>query len=196
MSAKGSGVAMIHENLRAVRQAERELVRLLAIDPSPDFAANVRARIVQQGNSRRWHFRWEAAAAVAILTAAALMAADILRGPAGTQPPVAARVTSAPAQPSKPLDPPVVPSAVQLAGSVRRAVQLRSRTMVLVPPDAERALQRVVELAATGALSAGAAEPPGPLTETSAPPVAPIVVEELDVSDIAVPGDATEDEID
>jgi hypothetical protein len=200
MSAKGSSGAMTHEDMRAVREAEGELARLLAIDPSPDFAAHVHARILQQGNSRRWHFRWDLvsrlAAAAVLVTAAAFMAAHILRAPAGTQPPVAAPAISAPAQPGNPLDARLPLPAVPLREPVRPTVPLRSRTMVLVPPDAQRALQRVVELAAIGALSAGAAELPAPLTETPSQPVAPIVVEEIDVIDIAVSGDAMEDEVD
>ena len=196
MSAKGSSGAMTHEDMRAVRHTEGELARLLAIDPSPDFAANVRARILQQANSHRWYFRWDAAAAAVLATAVAFMVADILRAPAGTQAPVATGVTSTPAQPSKPLDAPLGPAAVQLHGPVRRTVSLKSRTTVLVPPEAQRALQRVVELAATGALSAGAAEMPAPVMETPTPPVAPIVVEELDVIDIPVSGDAMQEGVD
>jgi hypothetical protein len=71
-------------------------------------------------------------------------------------------------------------------------VPLKSRTQVLVAPDARRALQRVVDLAATGALIAAAAELPAPLMEEPERPVEPIVVEELDVLDIAVSGDVME----
>jgi hypothetical protein len=194
MSAKGSSGAMTHEDMRAVREAEGELARLLAIDPPPDFAATVRARILQQGNSRRWHFRWHAAAAAVLATAVAFVAADILRAPTRTQAPVAGRVATPPAQPSTPLDAPLPRRAVPLRGAVRRTVPLKTRATVLVPPDAQRALERVVELAARGALSAGAAELPAPLAETPTRPVAPIVVEELDVIDIA--GDAMEDGVD
>ena len=196
MSAKGSAGAMTHEDRRAVRQAEAELARLLAIHPSSDFAARVRARVVRQRNSRRWHFRWDAAAAAVLVIAVGFIVADVLRAPADTRPPVSAPVISAEAQRGLAVDAPVVPGAVQLPVPVRRTVPRKSGTVVLVPPDAERAMQRVVELAAIGALSAGAAELPGSLTGTPAPPVAPIVVEELDVVDIVVPGDTTEDDVD
>jgi hypothetical protein len=196
MPAKGPGGAMTHDDMRAVHQAEGELARLLAVDPSPDFAAGVRARILQQGNSRRWHFLWDAAAAAVLVTATAFMAAHLLRAPAGSPPPVVAPVTSGPVQPAKPLDAfPPLPAA-PLRASVRRSNAPKSRTPVLVPPDARRALQRVVELAATGALSAGAAELPAPLTEIPARSVAPIVVEDLDIIDIAVSGDVMEDGVD
>jgi hypothetical protein len=192
MSTKGSGGEMTLDDMRAVRRAEGELTRLVAIDPSPDFAANVRARIVQQRNRRRRDFRWAAAAAAVLVTAAAFMAAEVLRAPAGTQTPVAAPVTSAPADPDKPFDAFVPVPAVQLRRPVRNTVPLKSRTQVLVAPDARRALQRVVDLAATGALIAAAAELPAPLMEEAERPVEPIVVEELDVLDIAVSGDVME----
>jgi hypothetical protein len=184
---------MTDEDIRAVRRAEGELALQLAIDPSPDFAANVRARIVQQRNRSRRDFRWAAAAAAVLVTAAAFMAADVLRAPAGTQTPVAAPVTRGPAPPETPVNTRRPLPAVLALEPVRHSVPLKSRAQVLVPPDARRALQRVVDLAATGALSATAAELPAPLTEEPERPVAPIVVEELDVIDIVVSGDATED---
>ena len=199
MSAEGPGGAMTYEDRRAVHLAEMELARLLAVDPSPDFAATVRARILRQAGSRRWHFRWDSmslAAAAVLVTAAAFMAADILRAPAGIQAPVAGPVTRVVAQPGKPVDAPLPPRIVQFRGPIRRSVPLKGRTIVLVPPDAQRALHRVVELAANGALSTGAAELPAPPTETPTRTVAPIVVEELDVMDIAVSDDAMEDGVD
>ena len=57
MSGKGSSDAMTHEETRAVGLAEGELARLLALDPSPDFAAKVHACILQQAGTRRRHFR-------------------------------------------------------------------------------------------------------------------------------------------
>jgi hypothetical protein len=196
MSAKGSSDAMTPEEIRAVGLADDELAHLLEIDPSPDFAAKVRARILREPNRRRRHIRWDAAAAAVLVTAAALMAADVLRAPAGIGTPVAVPVISAPAQPSKRLEAPVVLPVVQSRDPSPRTVPPKATTMVLVPPDAQRALQRVVELAARGALSAGAAEPPEPLAESPARRVAPLVVEDLDVGDITISGDTLKDGLD
>jgi hypothetical protein len=186
---------MTQEERHVVGLAEGELARLLAIDPSPDFAAKVRARIFREASTRRQYFRWDAAAAAVLVAAASLMATDVLRAP-GIRARVVAPVISAPARAREPLDAPVVRPVVQSRGSAPRTVPPKRATMVLVPPDARRVLQRVVDLAATGALSVGAAELPAPLTESLTRPVAPIVVEELDVVDIAVSGDTLEDGVD
>jgi hypothetical protein len=186
---------MTHEETRAAGLAESELARLLAISPSPDFAAKVRSRILQRANSRQRHFRWNVAAAAVLVSAAAFMAAGILRAP-GIRTPAAAPVISAPAQWSRPLGAPGLTPAIRAREAAPGAVPTKGTTIVLVPPDAQRALQRVVDLAATGALSAGAAALPAPLTEAPTRPVAPIVVEELDVIEIAVSGAAMEDGVD
>jgi hypothetical protein len=187
---------MTPEEIGAVGLADDELAHLLEIDPSPDFAAKVRARILREAYGRRQHFRWDAAAAAVLVTAVALMAADVLRAPAGIRMPVAVPVISAPAQPGSPLEAPVVLPVVQSREPSPRAVLTKATTMVLVPPDAKRALQRVVELAAGGALSAGAAELPEPLTESPARRVPPLVVEDLDVGDITISGDTLKDGVD
>jgi hypothetical protein len=196
MSAKGSGDAMTPEEIRAVGLVDDELAHLLEIDPSPEFVARVRARILREANSPRPHFRWDAAAAAVLVTAAAWMAADVLRAPAGIRTPVAVPVISAPAQPGKLPEAPVVLPVVQSRKRSPRTAPTQGTAMVLVPPDAERALQRVVELAASGALSAGAAELPEPLTESPARRVAPLVVEDLDVGDITISGDTLKDGLD
>jgi hypothetical protein len=187
---------MTPEEIRVVGLADDELAHLLEIDPSPDFAAKVRVRILRDGDSRRRHFRWDAAAAAVLVTAAALMAADVLRAPAGIRTPVAVPVSSARAQPSTVLEAPAVVPVVRSRAPSARTVPPKDTTMVLVPPDAQRALQRVVELAARGALSAGAAELPEPLTESPARGAAPLVVEDLDVADITISDGTVDDGLD
>lgn len=72
------------EELRAI---DRELSRLLAVNPSPEFAARVRTRIEQQPESALGWWRW----AVASFAVAAVILAVVTvtqRTPAG-RPPVA-----------------------------------------------------------------------------------------------------------
>ena len=72
---------------RAVAAAEADLNRLLAIEPSPEFAAKVRARIREPQKARGWSTGW---LGLALASAAALFVA--MGDPAGWRVPKSAPV--------------------------------------------------------------------------------------------------------
>jgi len=64
---------------RMVAVAEADLDRLLSVEPSPEFAAKVLARISEPRADRRWRAVW---VGLALASAAALVIAFALRDPA------------------------------------------------------------------------------------------------------------------
>jgi hypothetical protein len=67
---------------RVVAAAEADLDRLLALEPSPDFAAKVLARISEGHPARGWRAGW---AGVALAAAATLVIAFMLRSGSGAR---------------------------------------------------------------------------------------------------------------
>jgi hypothetical protein len=58
---------------------EREIEAALAVDPSPEFLAKVRARVAQEERPVRWPLRWQWAGA--LVTAVVVMAVYVSKGP-------------------------------------------------------------------------------------------------------------------
>jgi hypothetical protein len=196
---------MTEDDERMLAVAERDLERLLSVEPSPDFAARVRERISDEA-ARRWSPGWWWPAAAAAVFAAAL-AVTIPRSSVVPDRSIArpsiGRDVSLPA--SNPAPPRIAPGSRPVARTgVDTASRLGSRHApatptepleVLVPTDQTRALARLVEMARTRAVDADAfafhaQQVTGNDSERA---VAPIVIHELDVPLIAVEGGGVED---
>ena len=163
-----------------------DLRRALAIDPSPEFMPRVRARIAaERGASGAW-LGWRAALAGAALGTVAIGAVwhgNVARPPLRPQTEEVRRgrdiaLATEPAREivrvrAASIDPP--------AARAGRAV--RAEPEILVPPDAARALARVLELARTGALHAAAA-PPADAPVPEGLEIAPIVVPSVPVVNV------------
>jgi hypothetical protein len=76
---------------------DREMQTMLAVDPSPEFVARVRARIAEESHSSRWWTSWTfaAVAAAAAVAIAAFVArpAEQTTSPARVAPDIASAVT-------------------------------------------------------------------------------------------------------
>lgn len=210
MSDERTVGAMTEDNERVLAVAERDLERLLAIEPSPDFAARVRERISDEASRRRSPGWWFPAAAAAAVCAAALAVtiprSTVVREPSTAATPTIGRDVPLPA--ANPAPPPIAPigRSVALTGAgtanrfnSRQAAAAPAEPLeVFVPADQTRALARLLEMARTRAVDARvfAFDAQQTTGDDSAQAVAPIVVHELDVSLIPVEGGGGEDTTD
>jgi len=159
------------EELRAI---ERELSQVLAVEPSPEFAARVRARIEQQPAPAfgwsRWAIASFAAAAVIFVTVVAVTR----RTPAGHP------VVTVHADVTLPHDPDRVPESRTADGRETRRIRpvRTAQPEIMIDPSLAQAIRRLV--AEQRVLPE---VPPGPSLE-------PVVVEPLKVPEIAGTGGA------
>jgi hypothetical protein len=177
---------------RDARDLDAALRDRLAVEPSADFSRAVRARIAHRETvaSRGWW--WSAAAVVA----AGLVLIAILRGVPERDRPETPSAPSTPPRgtlsrreiPSAPLAPPrEAPSRreIRFAPSAppREALSPR-QPVVLVPPDQQRAIARLIELIRTGAIDP--AQLPATTATTATPP--DLMVAPLNIEPLAAPG--------
>jgi hypothetical protein len=167
----------------------RELQAELAVTPSPEFAAKVRARVAEQP-ARGWFGGWRVVAASVAVVAGAVVAVVMWRGGAAAShvaaPPA---VTKLAASPPAAVEPPALPMVAatrqpRLARPAAVAVRtaLRPEPEVLVPPDERIALTRLLVALKEGRAFVPAAESlfdeqTGELKPLAA--IAPLVVEPL-----------------
>jgi hypothetical protein len=71
MSRNRSISALTDDEHRLVAAAEQDLSRLLSVEPSPAFAANIRARVSEEERPGQWRGRWAPIALVASVVAIA-----------------------------------------------------------------------------------------------------------------------------
>jgi hypothetical protein len=166
-----------HVTEEELRTVDRELSQLLRVEPSPEFAATVRARIAIEAAPRSgwriWAFASAAAAAAIVFTALALTRTAPASSPASAaradihlsrvpQPPMVKKATSAP-----------VVRTVRRRPVSDPANGQRSEPEVLFDPALASAVRRL------------AAEQPALPEVPPEPSLEPVVVEPLKVSDIA-----------
>ena len=186
-----------------------ELRALLAVEPSPEFAAGVRERLrTEHVSDSRWKWAWIpfAAAAVVVLAIYAVVSREAVIPP---DPPVVAtgpaRVpqTSAAASPSPTTQPKPDRSAPTVAQPersprIRRRIPIERQRVVatvinrgdpeiLIDSSQKAALVRLIAMTQRGTMVAsGLAEPTdAPISVTQAVEVAPLVVDQLQVPPIA-----------
>lgn len=170
----------------AVQELEQELRRALSIEPSPEFAGKVRARItkpVSASGGRTWEW---AAAAVCILTLALgwrlaggpgeeIAAVPDARASADVR--LDREPAPAEARPERPAPPTHDRRQVTAAAIPIAPPQPRAEPHVVVPPGNARALTKLLALARSGGVDEESLRP-------AVPPATPVT---LDVAPIVVP---------
>jgi hypothetical protein len=205
--------ALTDDERRLMDTIEADLDREMAVEPSADFAARVRARISEPEPNGGWSVPWRFAAAAVLTIATGLLLASWRGGPAGMDSPAIATghdvALPAPSVPA----PIVATSRPPDARSVRipsrqTAIAPVVEPEVLVPPDLRLAIGRVMEMVRAGTLNERTFPAPTPARTERAPgaaaertaatgeepvePLAAMVVEELQVPPINAAGGGVE----
>ena len=172
---------------RVVAAAEADLNRLLSIEPSPEFAARVRARISEPQAARGWGAGW---LGLALASVAALIIA--VGDPVGWRVPKSPPIPVQPAVTSAGRGLKTAPIPLETAGtSVRRGLKTapgpvgRNRAAspeVLIDPLLAQAIQRLANSRRTIPLEEPEASLP-PISDASVPSV---VVEPLTVPELVL----------
>jgi hypothetical protein len=190
MSVQHAIDALTDEERRLMETIEADLDREMAVEPSPDFAAKVRARINAADRDRGWSFPWALAAAAVLMIAAGILFASWRGTPAGRDAPAIATGRDV-VLPAPELSPSIVATIRPPDARVVRVPPTQAANApvvepeVLVPQDLRLAIGRVMEMVRAGTLKEQAfpAERAAATVEESAEPVA-MVVEELQVPPI------------
>src|SRR4029453_13133068 len=170
---------------RVVAEAEAELDRLLSIEPSPEFAAKVRARIAAEPPARNWNWGRllvPVAAVAAVVIVVTLSSTGSDRGP--EQPLATSRQNDIVLNPEKPTETPVIVTikAVTDAGSkVRRVPVPEEKPEIIIDPAIGDAIRRLALAARSTLLDGSKGESiAAPNAESETLPVAqPLNVPEL-----------------
>jgi hypothetical protein len=176
---------------------EADLDREMAVEPSADFAARVRARISAADRDGGWTFPWAALAAAAVLmVVTGILFASWRTTPAGRDSPAIATGHDVALPASRLAAPGVATSRPPNARVVRIPPTLAANAPaaepeVLVPPEFRLAIGRVMDMVRAGTLNERVF-PAAVAVEESAEAVAPMVVEELQVLPINVTGGGIE----
>ena len=179
-----------------VDQFERELRDALAIEPSPDFARQVRARIAARRPSRiRWTVGLAAAAVcvVAVGLGVWVRPADVRPGPTQN-----ARHRDVHLNAEIRLKATVAP--VDEVTDTPRTTYVRLRPQperiaepeVIVPPDRALALARLLQLAREGAVDEQTLQPVAAAASPATLEIEPLIVVPIPVAEIETPSAATQ----
>jgi hypothetical protein len=162
-----------------ITEVDRDIQRLLAVDPPPEFQARVRIRLSEEPQRSRLGIGWFVSGAAGLAAGAVL--AVFISSPDDVAPrapdPVAPAVQ--PAAAAEPAPPPSVEQAVAFAPAPIRG----SRTdMVLVPAAEREAFRRFVRTVTETGLAYSAASAPRDEAPLSVPEITiePIVIEPID----------------
>lgn len=171
---------------RIVAEAEADLQQLLSIEPSPEFAARVRARIDDHREPRAPRWGW---IGLAIVTAAALVLVAVLRtndSSSATKNAEIVRRSDTPL-PVEHVQPPVITGAhnVAIRKPSRHAVEAPASPDVIVDPAMTAAIQRLAAAAKNTILDASNGESIAADAHAAALPIAePLKVPELVLSPV------------
>jgi hypothetical protein len=187
MSVEHAIDALTDEERRLMETIEADLDREMAVEPSPDFAAKVRARINAADRDRGF-----------LMIAAGILFASWRGTPAGRDAPAIATGRDV-VLPAPELSPSIVATIRPPDARVVRVPPTQAANApvvepeVLVPQDLRLAIGRVMEMVRAGTLKEQAfpAERAAATVEESAEPVA-MVVEELQVPPINPAGGGVE----
>lgn len=145
---------------RPLTDAEAELRILLDVEPAPEFAARVRARVANQPMAGRWRLAPWAAVAATVVVAAGLGVTALRWQPAAPEVPQPQDVNlplvrSAPRQdlPSPgPEEPRRQPARLARRGAAVAPTPRLAEPHVLIDPRQQQGLTRLLELARAGTL--------------------------------------------
>jgi hypothetical protein len=169
---------------------DREIESLLAVDPSPEFVACIRARVADQPVASGWRWQLPMAAAVAVT---AIVVAIVMWRPTATGPSVVAPVQEASVTRPVPPVPSVVAQApqdsarvsahraVDRGASQRVAMPVAPLPEVLIPENEKRGFELLLEELSDQKSAAVIAEVASGRT-TPGPPwldIAPVSIEPL-----------------
>jgi hypothetical protein len=121
---------LAREDQRIVAEAEADLQRLLSIEPSPEFAARVRARIHEPREPRASRWGW---IGLAIATAAALTVAAMIRS--NQSAPASQRVENVRLPDTILRDVPPERATLPPSTTPRRRVAVTTRTAAAASPE-------------------------------------------------------------
>ena len=167
---------------RVVAAAEADLGRLLALEPSPDFAARVLARISEARADRRWPASWFG---LALTSTAALIAVGTAITLRQHMPVVDVPMVSSPARtdtilPAAPLVIAPVVAARHVAPAPSTPEPQAAEPEVLVSDERRLAIARLLASASSGTLDPRLFSKSAPAPEEDGrAEVAPLIVEEL-----------------
>ena len=170
---------------RAVAAAEADLERLLSIEPSPEFAAKVRARIAAEPPVRSWNWgRLLVPVAMAAALVIVLTHSTTWRGHGPEQPVATARQTDIVLNPDTPTETPAavtIQAAADGGSKVRRAPPPEEKPEIIIDPAMSDAIRRLAVAARSTVLDGSKGESIAvPNAEAETLPVAePLNVPEL-----------------
>ena len=170
-----------------VSEIEAQLRQAMSIQPSPDFARKVRARIDERRVDRdRWTWRWAAAAACILAVAIGWRMAnrtdDVEPAQIGRErKAVDVRLAAAPTPSVRER-----PTAIPRHPPATRTSQQPdiSQPEVIVPEDNARAVARLLALARSGSITEERLTPVVPTASPATLDVAPIVVPEISLPEV------------
>ena len=176
-------------------QLKREIEDALSVEPSPQFAAQVRARIAESPQPSRFWIRWSVAAAAGLAAAAVVTLVFFdLREPGFSEPvkvatPVHAHVKEAPLMP--------VPEPTVTPGKARKPSSTQEPEVVIDPREVagfrkfvEGVQEDRIDLTKLIELQQAAAKP-APVEEIALMPIGdltPIVIESLSIGTRRIEG--------
>ena len=170
------------------RALDRELQSILAVDPSPEFAARVRTRIASEPQrSAAWSMWMFAAAATAVVAIAVVVSRGVPREGAAASKPLASRVLTPMAFAVSDINrglmlPHALPGpAPQAASLAATAMPQRAADEILVDPREAAAIRALIRRVRTGGIDLA------PVLNASTPTameLAPVV--EITILDIAI----------
>lgn len=173
---------------RLAGEVEAHLDRHLAIEPSPEFVARVRARIGRQRAERRWGATWIvvafASAAVIVVAAATVLRPD--------NPRADVRVAHGPGLPdtllpAAPVVPMLVTASPHLAGVRPQPVRQVTEPEVLIDTSLAEAIRRVAAQARGKVAGPKAFENMGSSPSETQLSVPSVVVDPLNVPELVLP---------
>lgn len=137
------------DQIDQIDEIDRELASLLAVEPSPDFRAKVRARIASEPAPKRWYLQWRlvgaGVAAVSVLIATAVGGVNRRQH---DSPARIAMVTPAPEVPA--IVHASTPAPRIAAPRVQRRTRRRTQLEVLVAPSEARGWRQLAAIVDDG----------------------------------------------
>jgi hypothetical protein len=169
---------------------DREMESLLAVEPSPDFLARVRARVAEEPLPRRWRTSWMFASAAAVAAAVVALLAwpaseQAPSRPAPVEPPhivdAGRAIVSAPVTQPSPVPKPVSVSAGAAVPAPDRAIDIALPEVMIAGNEvaAYTALVASIRQSRFDVAVPAALDLDAPIEIKGLPPIEPIEIEPI-----------------